>query len=65
MNHYMMRTIEDLLKLSEILYTALTTYGIPYSSEWYKSMLYYSFRGFLESSKRKYYLFKLILIFDG
>ena len=26
-------------------------------------MLYYSFKGFLESSKRKYYLFKLVLVF--
>lgn len=27
-------------------------------------MLYYTLKGFLEDSKKKYYLFKLILVFD-
>jgi len=60
-----MRAIEDLLKLSEHLYGALTENKIPETSKWYEFLLYYSFKGFLESSKRKYYLFKLILIFSG
>lgn len=58
-----MRTIEDLLKLSEIFYNALMRYKVAYTSKWYEWMLYYTFKSFLEASRKKYYLFKLVLIF--
>ena len=62
-NNYLMRTIEELLKLSEVFYNALTRYKVPYTDKWYELLLYYTFKSFLENSKRKYYLFKLVLIF--
>lgn len=38
-------------------------YSVPYDSKWFYWLLYYTLKGFLEDSKKKYYLFKLILVF--
>ena len=54
----------DLVRLSGILYRDLRKNKVAMTSRWYWYMLYYSFKGFLESSKRKHYLFKLVLIFQ-
>jgi hypothetical protein len=36
---------------------------VPYDSKWFYWLLYYTLKGFLESSRKKYYLFKLVLVF--
>jgi hypothetical protein len=52
-----------LLKLAETFYNALIRYKVPHDSKWFYWLLYYTLKGFLESSKKKYYLFKLVLVF--
>lgn len=62
-NLYTTRAIEDLIKLADIVYNALLRYSVPFDSKWYYWLLYYTLKGFLESSQKKFYLFKLILVF--
>lgn len=61
-NNYSNRKIEDLLKITEIMYYNIEKFKIPIELKWHEKMLYYTLKAFLEFHKKKFYLFKLVLV---